>query len=275
MKGFVITLISISLIVLLVMFSTTLRAGYRSMERAIAEPQPLTYAAFLFDDVANSVNSIVGPEIRILETNSSTEIRIADTVPKNNFTTELSAYENFLESVVANETHSSINANFSNMSSGKVLIIINRNYIYENDPATQEMLFTSQNSTGATFYRVSISIDSRRANLTSFAFNESGDLNVSLNYADSNGSIIENGVVFSNKPNRFRVDYDDGSSLYIDIGIKNGNDGSLWIKSTNATADVSWSVELPPAGTKGIGYSYDATLDYVQGNIRLSRKIEG
>ncbi len=274
MKGFVITIVSVSLILLLVLLSSSLRNSHLSMERALTEPQALSYAAFLFDDVAEDVNSIAGPEITLMETNSSMNIQIKDSIPKENYSGELSDYEGFLETKIANQTHAYIDANFSNMSSGAVLVSINEDYTYENDPATGEMLFTSQGGTGATSYYITVMVSETRQNFTSFDFNENGDLNVTIEYKDLNGSLTETGKLFSDVPNSLDVVYADNSSLYIDIGKKDGNDGSLWIKAENTTASVDWYVTLPPIdSTKRIGYAYDATMEYVQGGVKVSRRI--
>jgi hypothetical protein len=273
MKGFVITLISTSLILVLVTLSASIYDSYRSMERDLIQPQSLTYAASLFDDVAGDVNDLAGLEIKLTQTNTSTGLFISDTVPKPNYTANLTAYESFLESTYANQTHAYIDVNFSNMSNALDLEI-NEDYRYTNDIADGDMLFTSSGGTGATAYFVNITVDEYRANLTLPDFNSSGDINLTLMYVDLNGTRTDSGKVFSHKADRLDVEFDGGGSLQLDIGPAAGNRGSLSLETDNVTAQVSWYVILPPIdGDKKFGYEYDATMEYVQGKVSMSRNI--
>lgn len=273
MKGFVMTLVTISIIMILVMLSVSMHNSHLKMERALTEPQPLIYSAFLFDGVAEDVKAIAGPNMAIRQTNESTTIIFGDIVPGDNVSSDLNSYENFLESAIANQSHAQIDANFSNMSTG-VLVDINEHYTYERDFAAGEVLFTAGSDTGATYYEINITVVKERANFTSFPFNSSGDLTVNVRYLDMNGSKTEGGKLFSNEVNRMEVLYADGGYLYVDIGKKNGSDGSLWMKAVNASASVQWLVDLPPAASnESIGYEYDASLEYVLGNVRMQRKI--
>ncbi|MBU0532414.1 hypothetical protein KKB44_02880 [Candidatus Micrarchaeota archaeon] len=265
-KGFVITIATVALITLLVMLATALHNSYLNMERALLEPQPLMYAAFLSDSIANDVNSIVGPEISFVETNTSMIITIEDIIPKENVSGELSNYENFVDAMM---TNAQLDLNFSNMSS---TMIINEDYYYETEE--EAMLFTSSPATDAIEYQINVSVFGTRTNYTGFAFNESGDLNVSLRYTDLSGTITESGAIFSNQLNRFEVYYGNESFVYIDVGDVGGGDGSLQITTQNAGASFRWNVMLPlPEEDNRIGYQYDATVDYVQDNIRLTRMI--
>jgi len=273
MKGFVMTLVTISIIMILVMLSVSMHNSHLKMERALTEPQPLIYSAFLFDSVAEDVKSIAGPNMTIRQTNESTTIVFGDIIPGDNVSSDLNSYENFLETTIANQSHAQVDANFSNMSTA-VLVKINEHYTYERDFAAGEALFTAGTDTGAAHYEINITVVKERANFTSFPFNDSGDLTVNVRYLDMNGSENEGGKLFSNQVNRMEVLYADGGHLYVDIGRKNLSDGSLWIKAVNASASVQWLVDLPAAASnESIGYTYDATLEYALGDIRMQRKI--
>jgi hypothetical protein len=274
MKGFAITLVSLSLIMLLVVFAGSLRNNYLSMERALLKPQPLIYASFIFESVAQDVNSIAGPEMEVLHSNDSRTIYLADTLPGANLSDILSEYENYLEGEFANKTHAAIDANLTNLSSGKVSVLIDEKYIYERDSPNEEALFSATGDTEALSYSINIAIDKERQNLTLFNFTESGDLNVSLIYTDLNGTISESGKLLSSDFNRMEVIFADGGSFYLDIGRKSGSDGSLWMRVDNATAIFEFDALLPPIeSSEKKGFTYDATLDYVQGDIHLSRLI--
>ena len=272
MRGFAITLVAVSLIAILVMLSSSLRGGYLSMERALTEPQPLIYASFMFDSVAHDINSIAGPNMIFYPRNDSFGILILDTIPARNFSSDLSAYENFLEGTIGNETHASIDVNLSMLTPENLTVTINEDYEYAHEDG-DTVRFTSSGGTGATFYGINITVTETRANLTSFSFDPGGDLNVTLVYSDLNGTIIENGTVRSNVDNTFEVNYTGGGELEIEIGNV-GGDGGLSVEAENVDAGINIFVMLPPLdSSKKMGYDYNATMDYLQGNIRISREI--
>ncbi|MBI5133761.1 MAG: hypothetical protein HZA83_03530 [Thaumarchaeota archaeon] len=273
-RGFVITLSSLGLIVILVAFSGALHNNYLSMERALIEPRPLLYAAFLADSVAYDVNAIAGPALNITQTNDLMHIFIVDTVPDENFSSKITAYENFLETTIANETHAEINANFSNISSGMLRVLINEKYNYTNNQSGGELLFTANGGTNATSYEINITIIKIRASLQTPVFDPAGNMNVSIRYTDLNGTGTSSGKVYSNQVNNFILRYTDGSEFRLNAGRNSGSNGALWALTQNLTAMVSFSIILPKANeTEKIGYMYDAMLEYVQGKIRKTMRI--
>lgn len=275
MRGFAISLVSVSLIVLLVILSVSLRAGYLSMERAISEPQPLIYASFMLDSIGHDVSSMVGPDINLYQKNDSFEILITDTIPAEDFSSDLADYEGFLESTIANESHASIDADFSALAPDNMDVTINEDYIYSRDD-NDTITFTASGGTEAPLYEINITVFEPRGNVTPFSFNPGGDLNVTFRYTDANGTIEESGKVRSNQQNSFEVDYVGGGELDVIVGRVGGDNGGLSIEADGLDADVSFSVTLPPLdSTKKMGYEYDAMVDYVQDDIRINRNIGG
>lgn len=268
MRGFVITLITIVLVTVLLSFSAVLHNNYLSLERALKGPQPLIYGSFVFDSVAYDINEIIGPRIDIYHSNESVGVFISDRIPQQNFSAELSDYEGFLEDEIAEELNIYVDANFSNISS----MTINEDYVYTNE--NNEMLFTASPGTGASAYYVNITVFETRKNLTSFDFNSSGDLNVTIFYSDLNGTVTDSGKVFSDGGNDFKAEYVGGGSLRVEIGNKNGNDGSLFVNAPYVISGVSFFAVLPPINeTKRLGYEYDVPMGYSQGKINISRLI--
>ena len=272
MRGFAITLVAVSLIAILVVLSTSLRASHLSMERALVEPQSLVYASFMFETVGHDIHSIVGPDILFHPRNDSFGILILDVVPSENFSDDLSDYENFLEGTVANETHTSLDVNLSAITPEDFVVTINEDYTYaheNNDTA----IFTSSGATGATSYQVNITVIETRANLSSFAFDPGGDLNVSLVYSDLNGTKIENGMVRSNGNDEFIVNYTNGGELRMEVGRVDGSDGGFSVEAEDVEASLRLFVMLPPLdGTEKMGYGYNATMEYLGEDVRVSRK---
>jgi hypothetical protein len=267
MRGFVITIISVALATILFTLSTTLHDNFSSMERAIRGPQPLAYASFLFDDVAYELTGITGTPTELRQENGSLEISTRCSVPNSNYTTELRAYENFIEGPLANKTNTAIEANFSNMTRGTLAMDIS-GYEYENRYDRGEMYF---GGTGAQEYTINVSVFKSRGNITKMN-STAGDLNISLRYTDLAGSLVETVTIKSNETNVFRADYDDGGYIEIRAGRNRAEDGTILILTNNAEADVSWSAMLPaPAGR--VGYAFDATMSYSQGGISKNSVI--
>ncbi|MBU1020006.1 MAG: hypothetical protein KJ847_02230 [Firmicutes bacterium] len=274
MRGFVITILSISLLVILVVLGMSFRNSQLSNERSIIEPLPLIYAATLFDDVAVGLNSIVGPQIQIYQRNDSTQIRIIDTLSNYNYSSEIFRYDTFLRGEVASRTASNITTNFTNMSEGMITLFINDNYIYTNNHSSNESVFTKIGGTDATSYEINVTITAVRSDVTHMEFDENGTINVTIQYTDINGTEIEEGQVLPNAVNIMEIDYASGSKLTITIGQINGEGGSFRMKSDSIATVASWTVTLPPINeTEKLGYEYDAYIRYVQGRVSKQCRI--
>lgn len=273
MRGFVITILSVSLIMILVVLAMSIHNTQLSTERALLEPLPLTYAAFLLDDVAYEFNSMVGPQIRLTETNDSMKLTLADSLHDYNHSADMSDYGAFLQGDVAERTASNITTNLTNLTSGVITVFIDEDYVYTNNHTRNESLFTRSGGTGATSYEINITIAAGGANITHMAFNDSGTMNVTIRYTDLNGTGVEGGRVFPGNSNTFRLDY-AGGSMTVTIGPQSGNDGSLRMKAAGIGADTAWTAVLPQLNaTKRMGYEYDATIDYVQGKVAKRCRI--
>jgi hypothetical protein len=268
MRGYVITILSVSLIMILIALAMSLRSAYLSTERALIEPLPLTYAAFLLDDAAYEFNSIVGPQIGIAESNSSIVVSINDTLHTYNHSADIATYGAFLSGEVANITVSSISANFTNITGGTMRVFIDEDYVYTNNHTSRGMLFTRSGGTNATSYNISFTVAGVRGNVAHMAFNASGNLNVTIAYTDWNGTGTETGTVFAGQANTFSVTYANGSGVTVGVGMNAGNSSSLWLQGQGIDANVSLSAVLPRLNaSKERGYAYDATVDYTQGRV--------
>jgi hypothetical protein len=204
--------------------------------------------------------------------NDSYWVSISDTLPNSNFSSKLSAYESFLEGDIADETNSQIDANFSLLRPENLTVFINEDYVYSSQGDTA--VFGKAGGTGASSYDITISTDGVRQNLSGLVFNSSGDMNVSITYTDRNGSVAMSGAVFSDDPNKLVADYFAGKRLEVTIGQVLGQSGSLRIEETNVSTSFRFFATLPPIDeTKRMGYRYDATMDYVQGDVRITRDL--
>jgi hypothetical protein len=273
MRGFVITILSVTFIGMLLVLSISLRNAQLGTERALIEPLSLTYASFLLDDVGYEFNSILGPRIGLDERNDSMVIALSDTLHDANHSTDIYLYKAFMEGSVSGATASNISLNITNLTSGTIRLFINEDYNYTNDHSINESFFTKDNGTGATSYSINITVSGARTNITHMAFNDSGTINVTIMYSDLNGTGVESGKVFPNQQSAFRLDY-GSNSMVVTLGSINGNSGSLRMKSTGIRADTSWTAVLPRQNpAKRVGIEYDAAISYSQGKVRKAGRI--
>jgi hypothetical protein len=268
MRGFVITVLSVSLIMILVVLATTLSNTQLSTDRALKDPLPLIYAAFLLDDIGHDFNEIAGPVIVQNETNSSLMLSVSDTLGGYNDSWAISQYGVFLSNEVASRTASNISTNLTNLTGGVITLFIDDNYSYVNDNTINETIFTKVGGTNASAYFINATVTSVRANVTPMTFNANGTLNVSILVTDINGTYSASGKVLPNQQNTLRIYYVGGGSLVITVGSQNGNSGSLLMQAAGTSAVTSWAAALQPVNANNrIGYEYNATIDYVQGNV--------
>ncbi|MBI5223284.1 hypothetical protein HY990_02585 [Candidatus Micrarchaeota archaeon] len=273
-RGFIITIMSVSLVMMLVILTLSLRNNQLRTERALVEPLPLIYSSFLIDNVASGLNSIVGPDLGINQTNQSVIVSISDTIQSYNYSDDLLSYHSFLTGELASRTTSNISVNFTNISYGVNRLSIDEDYRYTNDHLNREIFFTKSEGTNATSYAVNFLVTAIRSNVSSMVFNENGTLNVSIQYTDLNGTTTVSGAVFPDQSNQMTVDYAGGCRMTISVGFNSADSGSLLMRTNTCDALVGFTVVLPAINeTKKLGYSYDATLDYIQGNVRKNTRI--
>lgn len=274
MKGFVITLISVSLIVILVVMAISLRNEELRSKRVVLEPLPLLYSNFYFDSVAQGINKIAGPELELEQNNESAIIRINDRIEAENHTQELTSFTDFVSGEIAQRTQSNITFNLSNMTNGTNKVFIHEDYIYINDHNTNQSNFTKEGGTGATRIEIQYSIGAVRSNITYPEFSNNGTMNMSFVFSDLNGTINESGSGYANQITSMTIDYIGGCQITILIGRINSNDGSYSISTTNCEVDYSAQVFLQPINfEKKYGYEYDAIMNYSQGKIEKTTRI--
>ncbi|MGV8085392.1 MAG: hypothetical protein ACP5N9_04035 [Candidatus Bilamarchaeum sp.] len=274
MRGFVITILSVSIIMLLILMVLSLRNSQLSTERSITEPLPLLYSSFLSESVGGELKSILGPTFTLTHSNNSTILFISDAVDSTNYSSDLSSLSSFLSGEVSTRTASNISANFTNISSGVNRIFFDEDYIYTNDHSTNTSLLTRSGSTNATSYSINFTSTAIRSAVTNMNFSPNGTLNVTVIYTDLNGTVTAEGSVFPDALNTLVVSYESGCFITLDVGRINSNDGSLRIKATNCQLPFTYEAVIPKINeTKRSGYQYDAILDYRQGNVRKVSKI--
>jgi|GEM_PF-1837661 hypothetical protein len=275
MRGFVITLSTLVLIVLLVSLTSSLQNSYLSMERALTEPRAMLYAAFLFDAVGNDVNEIAGPVLDIIELNTSMQIYIADEVENNNYSIWLAEYENLIENTMANQTHATVAMNLENISNGTLSMEINSRYNYWNSIPEKKMKFWAQGNTSASVYELNLSAMKERDHISYPSDVPGGDMEITIISTDSNGTVSQTISLSSETSSTCEWAFTDGSYVEIQFGKNDGsNSGALWIIAEDVNATFSFIATVPKINeSEKLGYQYDAMMNYSQGKISKNAKI--
>lgn len=272
MRGFILSLVAILFLAFLFFAATSLHTHHLTMERMLLFPQPLSYGAFVHDQAAYELNRIIGPDIYMDSSNTSFNLTIRQDIPAENMSNLLEDYEELLEQDLADEIHANIDANLTNIYDGDHEMTIAGLYSYSTDMDGTMLFNAISGDTGVLYYELNVTIPEERTNLIRMSEDPSG-INVTINYVDLNGTVLEEKTVNPSAANRFIVDY-NGSSLEIGVGRESGNDGSLWILATNLTAQVTWSAVLPPLNESDkAGFQYDAWMNYSSGPYSVNRQI--
>jgi len=230
MRGFVVTLISMSLIIILLMLAISLRSGQLASERYLSEPLPMIYGAVIVDDAGYELNSLIGPSMSFEAGNDSMGLLIVDTMDEENESALLEAYALFLEGKVAERTASNITLDMSNISQLTDRVWIDGDYLYTNDHSDREVVLSREGGSGASYYEVNFTVFSQRANVSAPAYDPNGTINVTIIYTDLNGTEVEEGTLAADGSGTFRVEYVGGTSMEVKVGRIEGKDGSLGLR---------------------------------------------
>lgn len=268
-KGFINSIVAGSLVILLIVFITMLHNSYLSSERGIRDAQPIIYSKFFFDDVFNEVNEIVGPDIRINQSNNTIILAISDSLPKLNFTGQLEHYGNFIENEMAGDLHTNISVNFSMIEDGTLEVFLLDHYLYNNSYAGNNAVFFGtedpNGKTDVTSYEVNLTLYGYRKSLQDFSWSPDGDVSVVVHSTDYNGTWQSSGLLNSSETNSLTITLVSNITRSVDliIGKIGQREGALLLSDTNSSPDFSLSVTIPIYNNSlSSNYYYNAELNY-------------
>jgi hypothetical protein len=266
-RGFLITVSALLLLMSSVLFIQNNQKVGRDEERAIGDAVAVDSAAYMFDDVAGDLSSMLGPAVSISRNSSESNITFIEQLPRS-FTDSslLSNYSSFIANY-SNETNSGIALNFSGVLNGTLLIFSNGLQYDRN--MTSVRFHSSSGSTNASAYELSIfSNDYRNGeNISSISSQQSGSMKLIVHYSDLNGSSESSGTFDPNSVVSYYVSYlgDPASALRISVGNISGSGsievdqaGSLQV-GVNLTARGGWNGSL--------AYGYNVNMSYAQLNV--------
>ena len=274
MKAFVLSISAISLVLTLVIFFNLLNTQSAEFERALAEPVPMIYANMVVSSIGYEIASICGPSMNMIENNDSIMLMINEELPKESYANTLLSYVNFISGNFSDAVHADISVNITNLTNGSIRSYLFEDYIYENNYSEDNTIlfgtWDEEGSTNATEYVINISVLKYRSTVNSFSFG-SGDMNVTINYKDLNGTISENGFLNSAGSNIFSISYNYASALStveVELGKVGNRSGALFVTDINASSTLGLEIRIPEQNaSKQIHERYEAMINYVQGNV--------
>lgn len=264
-RGFLVTVSALLLLAVSLLFSQSNQSIGRNEERAIADFQAMDLPAYTFDDVACDLASMLGPQVNISRNSSSTNITFAEQLPQSNYSSLLSNYSGFISNY-SGEMNSQIGLNFSGILNGTLLIFSN-GLRYDRN-STSLRFYSSNGSTNASAYVLNIFANDQMASQNISSLQNSGSVNLTINYYDLSGGIQASGTFNPNSLASYSVLYTSGSSLNITVGNFSGSSDSIWV---GQTGPVQVGVNLTASGgwNSSLGYAYNALMNYSR--IRISK----
>ncbi|MEM3555137.1 MAG: hypothetical protein QXF56_00205 [Candidatus Micrarchaeia archaeon] len=256
-RGFVITVSTLLLFVVILLFIQASYGGMREAESELINAQQIDYAMYIFDDVAVDLKQLLGPDVEIAREGGMTVVKFSEKLPK---TANLSEYKKFLANY-SEKSNAEIKINTSNVDDGK-LIVFGNGLRYDRNSSSFKFYHT-ETSTNASEYELSVFSKSYRLSENISLLTNNGDVKLVVHYSDLNGSMDLEGAFYSDRNAVYSVIY-DGGEMKVAVGNVSGKHNSIELTSSvdmevNLTVKGEWSTR---------GYAYDVEMGYEQLNVK-------
>ncbi len=269
--AFVSSLTAIVFITLMVLLWNIVQQSAIAFEETITDVLPIASSGYIFENVFEEVNKIMGPSIAIDSNNVSFIFSFSQRIPVSNISANMSVYQNFLALNYSSRLHANLSGNFSNITDGTIDLIVMNDYRYWINNSVvnvTEILFNKldNQSTDVTRYDINITNTLVRQSVTDFVFDPSGDMNVSVTYSDNNGTTTSSGLLRSGVSNTFSIRDSANQTTNITLGSVGVQIGALRIIDTAGTA-YNISFRIPVNASKRLSIGYEALLNYSQAQV--------
>jgi hypothetical protein len=257
-KGFVLSLIAVSFMMLLVVMAAIMANEYWMNERVEAAPVPNSFASASLDNIGDLTANLLLPSASIAKDDNGTTISISDTLPRQIDSSQLSDLRYYAEGQLAGLQHATIDVNTDQVQNGALDLRMMDNYEFQSTmPNSSSMVFRSVgngSSTNATSYTLSIYVDDYRGDVSDSiggqSYSGNGAVNVTVRYIDLNGTGQTSGSLNPGTTNHLIINYFSGGMADILIGglTQDGSNygDALWMNISKETATYSFSARLPP-----------------------------
>lgn len=271
MKGLIFTISIIFISMLIVSLSSFELENEREINRERVLQERIGMSAYLFDDVADDLEDLMGMDIEAGRNATHFSITVDDSFPFPS--PNLSSYESYLEDVYSSNTHSNISMDTTGMGD-KIVEFSNGIYYKREEGAWGKGILSSPKGVNRTGIRVNIVCSIASANITQMEEDVGGELHVIINYSDLNSSLeqdihINKGVDrlmdvnFTTKGLRFVIKQTEATYDRAYVEVYNGPSCSFELVE-----------ELKDESGGDIVYYYNALMNYTQGNVTKKGYVE-
>ena len=272
MKGFIASLVTIIISLLLLLQVIAIRESSHSFEQQSSSFQSLRHASLISDAVANDVAHILNFPINVYQNNVSSFLAISGTMPPSSPNSTLQNYADFIASDIAAKSHANISLNITNMTDGLTEINFFNRYDIAIDYENRTFLFLSPMSLAPKVYEFNITIAQYRDLVDQDITPGIGGPNLTLNYLDNNGSITWQGQLDPNMAHSLTVTYTNNKSFTLAIAFP--GQYSLLAFDTNHTGFFTFAAEVPLLNaSEPLSYYYSGELYYAQERMSKRAKI--
>ena len=269
-KGFVITVSTLLMLMVIIMFSQSSQRITKESNRAVIDTEMIDSASYMFDDVAEDLKGMLGPQVSISRNISESNITIIEQLPRSiDDNALLSSYGSFISNY-SEKINSNISLNFSSITNGSLLIF--RNGLEYDRNSSLLQFYYPNGDTNASAYEIGIFSNGYRTTENISSLQQSGATKLVIHYLDLNGSIEASGSFDPNVLGTYRINYENPlGSLVIKVGNLSGSVGGIRIEDDGLQAGIN--ITARGGWNDSLGYAYNAGMNYTQLNVSKSDVI--
>ena len=280
-KGLVLSLSTILITMVLVLMALFYASSVQKNETNLLQSFFVEKAGFVGDDIDSDVDKILGTEVDV-NRGSLTQIIFNDKMPSDINKLQLINYNSFVNQTYSGQQNADIDLHLDNLIDGKTELVFSNglqyDYSYSSDPIIN--IYKAGTNSGVITYEINITINDSSTDATPWIWEDgTGDINVNLNFVDQNilNEVHHSGKLDSTITNTYTWNYSPtpGDSFSITLGEIDSNSDALRLSESidDSGSQAAIVITATLADDSDISWSYDADLNYSQGEVKINRKI--
>lgn len=276
MRGYLSTMVVLLLASLLLLLYLAYQSAILAEAHSISTITPITYSAYFEDDVSSDLQSMLA-NASARRNSTNITVLIGDRLPRGGVVANLNSFGSYMESNFSNRTGVSLDMNLSPLQDGTYEILFSDGSFYSHDygSSNQSVVFTSNgSSTGLKNITVNITVSGVVTNVTPWSWSPGGDTHIIIFLKDSVTTYNDSGQLSSTNLNSY-VYAVAADSLNITFGnvtyANHSAAGSLQISERDVPASLR--LELTKEHAEPLEYSFNCTMDYLQGRVRKAAPV--
>ncbi|MBU1120408.1 MAG: hypothetical protein ABIE23_04135 [archaeon] len=285
-KGYVLTISTLLIVSIILLFSVFYLSKAEKSEKALSELVPIEKAGFVVDDIAFDLNKLLETAVKIERIDSNTRItfndKLASDLDKEN---ELMDYQNFLYGVYAVQQNAVISIDFNNLVDGKTEMLFSNGLQYDYNYGGSDanvLFYASGGDTNATRMDINVSVNDSSVLLEPWSWDPGGDITVNLFYEDQNAlnTVNSSGTLNSSSLHTYAIHFSETVNDVLEVlvgGIEGHNGGFALVEgidNTSSKANLVFSVTAPSNDVNSLYYYYNADLNYEQLDVNANGLIQ-